>query len=90
MTIKNQKILGIVVCLLLIMCGLIVGCVDEVTASDYKDDYMFTKIYGDGDFYIVYDNETKVMYAVSDGLYNRGTLTMLVNADGTPKLYDGE
>ena len=35
---------------------------------------------------IVYDNETKVMYAVS---YN-GDFTVLLNADGTPLLYKGE
>ena len=39
-------------------------------------------------YYIVYDNETKVMYHITNGSYNRGTLTMLVNADGTPKLYE--
>ena len=42
------------------------------------------------DFYVAYDRETKVMYAVSDGSYNRGSFTMLVNADGTPLLYKGE
>lgn len=39
---------------------------------------------------VVYDKETKVMYAVSDGSYTYGNFTMLVNADGTPKLYEGE
>ena len=42
------------------------------------------------DFYVVYDKQTKVMYAVSNGAYNRGTLVMLVNSDGSPKLYKGE
>ena len=35
---------------------------------------------------VVYDKETKVMYVVDS---NRG-YTMLVNADGTPRLYKGE
>ena len=35
---------------------------------------------------VVYDKETKVMYVVDS---NRG-YTMLVNADGTPRLYNGE
>ena len=37
------------------------------------------------DFYIYYDTKTKVMYA-------KGycTLTVLLNADGTPMLYEGE
>lgn len=37
---------------------------------------------------VVYDKETLVMYAVSDGYNNYGTFTMLVNADGTPLLYE--
>lgn len=39
---------------------------------------------------ILVDKETRVMYAVSDGGYNRGNFTVLINADGTPLLYDGE
>ena len=39
---------------------------------------------------VVYHKETKVMYAVSAASYNRGTFTLLVNADGTPMLYDGD
>lgn len=37
---------------------------------------------------IVYDKYTKVMYAVSNGGYNCGDFTLLVNADGTPLLYN--
>lgn len=40
-------------------------------------------------FYTVVDSDTGVMYAVSRGGYNHGTLTLLVNADGTPKLFPG-
>ena len=39
---------------------------------------------------VVYNKETKVMYAVSNGGYNGGTFTLLVNADGTPMVYGGE
>ena len=41
-------------------------------------------------WYIVADKDTRVMYVVSDGYYNRGTFTLLVNADGTPLVYEGE
>ena len=78
----------------MIIFGLVACVSSTVNATDSNNNYngnMFTKVKsGLGDFYVVYDNETKVMYAVSDGLYNRGVLTMLVNADGTPKLYEGE
>lgn len=39
---------------------------------------------------IVYQKDTKVMYAVSFGRYNNGTFTLLVNPDGTPMIYEGE
>lgn len=42
------------------------------------------------DFYVVYDKQTKVMYTVNDGVHNRGTFVMLVNSDGSSKLYKGE
>ena len=35
-------------------------------------------------FTIIADKETGVMYSVSDGYYNRGALTLLVDADGKP------
>lgn len=38
---------------------------------------------------IVYHDKTKVIYAISDGAYNRGNFTMLVNPDGTPMIYEG-
>lgn len=45
----------------------------------------------EGLFYrIVYHKETKVMYAISDGGYNCGTFTLLVDENGDPMLYEGE
>jgi hypothetical protein len=49
---------------------------------------MFIKIETTDDYYIVYHRETKVMYAVSDGAYNRGIFTLLVDEDGRPMLYE--
>lgn len=37
---------------------------------------------------IVVDRETGVMYAVSRGMYNLGTFTVLVDADGKPLIWD--
>ena len=37
---------------------------------------------------VVYNRYTKVMYAVSDGTSNQGTFTLLVNADGSPMVYE--
>ena len=94
---KNKKFLTIVISLFMIIFGLIACVNSTIYATDSNNNYngkMFTRVYTDTDFYVVYDNETKVMYAVSHGggfnKYNYGNLTMLVNADGTPKLYEGE
>ena len=61
----------------------------EANASDRE---MFVIIENHCDYKIVYDKETMVEYAMSN-ITNYGTsyaITMLVNADGTPKLYKGE
>ena len=41
-----------------------------------------------GAYCIVYDKYTKVMYAVSNGGYNEGNFTLLVDANGHPLLYN--
>lgn len=38
---------------------------------------------------IVADRKTGVMYAVSNGGYNVGTFTLLVDSEGKPLIYDG-
>lgn len=38
---------------------------------------------------VVYDRETKVMYAVSNLSHGAGHFTLLVNPDGSPKLWKG-
>ena len=37
---------------------------------------------------IVYNEKTRVMYSVSTGGYNTGNMTVLLNADGTPMLWE--
>lgn len=64
------------------------GCsygMDEEPRADAPS--MFVKVEGCGAFNIVYDRDTKVMYAVSSSDHNFGNVTMLVNADGTPKVW---
>ena len=39
--------------------------------------------------WIVYDVETGVMYAMSHGSYNTGSMTVMVNPDGTPRVWEG-
>lgn len=41
------------------------------------------------DFRILVDTRTGVMYVESYSPYNHGSFTLLVNADGSPRLYPG-
>ena len=72
------------------------GCASiRVEAKEAKEveetDDGSTFILVDADYYcwIVYHKDTKVMYAVSRSGYNAGTYTLLVNADGTPMVWEG-
>lgn len=51
---------------------------------------MFVSIKKGDSYRVVYQKETKVMYVVSYGDYNRGTFTLLVDENGDPMLYEGE
>ena len=70
---------------------LLTGCLMETTnkaAASCIHRMVIVEVANDYD--IVYDKKTKVKYAVSQGYYNIGNFTLLVNADGTPLLYEGE
>lgn len=71
--------------LLMFVCAVIVECGNTVYASEgTQSGYMFERVsFGIGDDVVVYDKETKVMY-----VRYRGSYTVLVNADGTPRLYE--
>ena len=56
---------------------------------------MFIEIERSGKWIIVYHRETMVMYAVgvspyNTGSCNNGNFTLLVNADGSPMIYEEE
>lgn len=76
----------IIVLMIVVLAMTLTGCSEEST-SDKSE---FVIIEGADIWYVVYHKETKVMYVVSNGTYNRGTFTLLVNADGTPMLWEGE
>ena len=73
-----------------------VGC-SNVTVMDESDIHgkeerfsMFVEVERCLTWKIVYDSETKVMYAVSYGGHSYGAFTLLVNPDGSPKLWEGK
>lgn len=78
--------------MVIILCStLLVGCkkMEHVEDIDRNNASMFVVIEESYAFQVVYNKYTKVMYAVSHGGYNNGDFTLLVNADGTPMLYEG-
>lgn len=74
----------IIVFFLGIIC--LTGCAKE-TEPDKQRRFLTVEKYTS--FIIVCDRNTDVLYAVSDGGYNSGNFTLLVDADGKPLLYDG-
>lgn len=79
----KKIILGIILIVMLLSLS---GC----STSEAGTDKRFVKVSDESYFIVYYDKKTKVMYAVSNCSYNYGTVTLLVNADGTPLLYEGE
>ena len=67
---------------------LLTGC-GSTYSSDYKGDTTYFKTISD-EYYgnIVYDTRTGVEYWYSKSMYNIGTLTLLVDKDGKPLVYD--
>lgn len=87
----NDKINGIfiTVCIVIFISIPIMLILSHSSESKKEDDSgIFVEIESHLSYEIVYDKETKVMYAKS----NSGTMTFcpLYNADGTLKLYEGE
>lgn len=67
---------------------LFTGCTQVLTEP--KEDFSrFVEVERTESWCVVYDRRTKVMYSVANGVYNRGTFTLLVDANGNPLLWEG-
>ena len=80
-------ILPIITALIILLAT---GCakVENKTEQELVDVSRFERVEYTGIWEIVADRETGVMYAVSRGMYNQGTFTLLVDADGKPLIWD--
>lgn len=76
-----------IIALLLVLAA--TGCAPNKPKSEVVEDgpSMFTTVERGPSYAIVYHNDTKVMYAISNGSYNYGTFTLLVDSDGAPMLW---
>ena len=88
-SVKSKFIATIIAIALVVVVLFFVGC-DDTNNSVKASDDVFVMVSKNFSYAVVYDRETKVMYAISDASYDQGNFTMLANADGTPKLYKGE
>lgn len=62
------------------------GCASENT-SNTDVNYRFVKIYEKGSVCVFYDTETNVEYAVRSNGHGGTSMTLLVDAEGKPLLY---
>ena len=85
---KKLCLLIVILILSLMLTGCYATQVKEQETN--KPESMFVMIEATYGWRIVYDKETKVMYAVSYVSNGTGKFTLLVNSDGTPKLWKGE
>lgn len=83
----------IVAIMLVLMCCL-AACVttnevESTVPEEVAPPSMFVVVEHTTAWRVVYHRDTKVMYACSSSSYNIGNFTLLVNADGTPMIYNG-
>jgi len=83
-----MKKIIIVIALALILIVALAGCSveDAVSTGDGGFDTLSNNYYGR----VVVDRETGVMYWMSCFGDSKGVLTLLVNADGSPRIWEGE
>lgn len=77
--------------ILLAIAALIVLMLGWLDRPAQGDDSMFVFVEDSGwkNYSVCYDRQTGVMYAVSAGMHNSGTFTVLLDANGMPKIYEG-
>lgn len=70
---------------------LLSGCAANVEKAepDPQNVSMFVIVETTSRWYVVADRKTGVMYAVSNGGYNLGNFTLLVDAEGKPLIWKG-
>ena len=81
----------IIISLLIVLGVIFFGwLLKDITIQDINaTDNRFILAHNENEFKIYYDKKTKVMYLVKS-VYKGGGITLLVDADGKPLLYEGE
>ena len=75
---------------LVLLTVILSGCTQTTAIKEMpQQESIFVLVENATMYCVVYDSETKVMYAVSWYGAGSGVFTLLVNADGSPKLWEG-
>ncbi len=84
---KKFILLVLMIILLLTLCGCkTMSKIEDKSYENKVERTRFIKIESYECGSIIVDNETNVEYWMSEGIYNSGTLTMLVDEKGNPKI----
>lgn len=83
----RKKLITAIVTSIITAALLIAGCSDTANVSEGQD-RMMEKVEDEWGYAIYVDKDTNVMYIKGRG--NGGTFTVMLNADGTPKIWRGE
>lgn len=82
-----KRIILFVVSILFVLCLTSCESLQRVNyIADGHEPSMFTIVETTRTWYVVYHNESFVMYSVTRGQYG-GRFTLLVNPDGSPMIY---
>ena len=83
-----KRLLAVLIAIALCAC-LLVGCTEYPRPKEEisRESSFIIVEYG-ASYYIVYHKDTRVMYTLSAGGYNCGSFCLLMNADGTPMVWE--
>lgn len=76
--------------IILLMAIMLTGCGAKVDRKTQLETSRFMELERTSRWLIVTDKETGVMYSVSNGGYNQGTFTLLVDENGKPLVWEGK
>ena len=76
--------------LIVLMAIMMTGCGSTVDRETQSETSRFIELERTSRWMIVADKETGVMYSVSNGGYNHGVFTLLVDENGKPLVWEGE
>ena len=76
--------------IIVLMAIMMTGCGATVEMETQSETSRFIELERTSRWMIVADKETGVMYSVSNGEYNQGVSTLLVDENGKPLICEGK